>query len=371
MNKFIHILCLILCLLSLNAATNLRNLLGFGNIFSSINTKTLKPILRKNCFDKVKGSIVSQENPLVFACAGIGKMRTSFRISPSNSDTNTMLNSDQLIVQTAFGHNCLYPPNVALLQDPCLTKFTKECSASNKIINVEKGPGCIIVYCDNIFDECHINADIQIFKQVNITQDIHNTINIGQAMFSIHGTGFAFNPLHNKIKCIDHRNYEIECRVMEVNQDASKLDVYTNYALGRENLGYIYVKLNVEDTGWTDDWRIVANVIDPWPVEKIRFIILIVGIAAGVLIFGAIVWEWHKHNIAEWFYQHTDFAIAMNELDHPEEALRFEGYFTGVVENWRSSNGMTPTGEDKARAAFQEQQRQNERELIDNGVVFR
>ena len=353
------------------SSINSRNLLGFGSIFGGINTKTLKPIIRKHCFDKVKNKIVSKEHPLVFACAGIGKMRTSFRIAPSNSATQTMLNSDQLIIQTAYGNNCLYPPNIALLTDPCLTKFSKECSVSNYILNVEQGPGCIIVYCDNIFDECHINADIQIFKQVNITQDLHNILSIGDAVFSIKGTGFAFNPTRNKVKCIDDRNDEIECQVMNVNEDANKLEIYTDHPFGRESFGYIYVKINVEDIGWSD-WTIVATVTDPWPLKRVQIIIMISGIVIGLLVCSMIIWKWYKNNIERLIYQHTEFAKAMHELDDKEEALRFEGYFTGIVQNWKPENAMKSTSDDKARAEVQKQQRENEKKLLlENGIVFR
>ena len=348
-----------------------RQLLGFGSILNGINTETLKPIIRRNCFDKVKDMVVSKENPLVFACAGIGDMRTSFSIAPSNSEEQSMLNSDQLIVQTASGNDCLYPPNVALLTDPCLTIFTKQCSASNYMLNVEQGPGCIIVYCDNIFDECHITADIQMFKEVHITQDLQNKLSVGDAVFSIKGTGFSFESSRNKVKCIDDNSNEIGCIVMKVNEDASKLEIYTDHPFGRESLGYIHVKINVEDIGWSD-WEIVATVTDPWPLKRIQIIIFLAGTVIGVVIIGRIVLQWHRNTVGKFIYEHTDYAKAMHELDDVHEALRFEGYFTGIVENWKPENAMKPTFDDEARAEFQESQRQNEQKLLmENGIVFR
>ena len=93
-----------------------RQLLGaFGSIFRNLDTRTLKPMLRRECFGKQNNKLISQEHPLVFACPGTGEIRMNFRVEPSVTIT-TVGDPDALVVQVAKGRDCLSAPNIALLE---------------------------------------------------------------------------------------------------------------------------------------------------------------------------------------------------------------------------------------------------------------
>lgn len=82
-------------------------------------------------------------------------MRTSFNLAPKGADKLSTDDADRLIVQAASGEDCLYPPNAVLFpQEGCHTKFTKMCRMEDVPIQVDVGPACVIVYCDNPWSEC-------------------------------------------------------------------------------------------------------------------------------------------------------------------------------------------------------------------------
>lgn len=147
-----------------------------------------------------------------------------------------------------------------------------------------------------------------------------------------------------------------------------------------------------------------STLVDPFPIALLHVILYIIAVLLGLMFICIIMRVKYKNTLGQWIFEHGAFGTAMKvcnqstfymvnildnyekylsvtllipghcvfkELDRPEEALRFEGYFTGTRRNWEVERAMEPDMDDIMRRNKQESARKSEQKLRDqDGLVW-
>eukprot|EP01084_Bolivina_argentea_P302568 522290_1 len=236
------------------------------------------------------GNDIGKDTPraIRFLCGISGYVYISWDITPF--DTSGKI-SDNYVIMATSGEWCNDPmraySNVHIptkqlrnnWQQSNNTFFPMCISIENKnnhcymnsaelFIPYSHGPGCILLYCDNMWDPCMLNMKISIdqsynflhFSHFNLTEPVLHNINtttevwiessterirLFSKQISINGAGFDSICIHNKIECFDSHNNKPLCYCHSVEKGSMKIG-FTKQ-LTHKNKGEISVSVTVRD----------------------------------------------------------------------------------------------------------------------------
>jgi len=252
-----------------------------------------------------------------------------------------------------------------------MTEFMQVCSATEAPVEVPwgEGPACLIIYCVNVFAECHITADYKMDQAVTVTNLRHKNLWIAEAGFDMVGTGFSLTPNENLVNCRNHKNETRICRMHHVN-DSNHMSVWLDTPLTRNDIGSFQVSVNVAQTGWTE-WAIVGTVRDPWPLWLVQIVMFVaLGITAALMLW-LVIYQTNKEKFLHWLVLRSPWGKAMADMEEERESQLMPGRFTGVFENWKRENAYAMTKEDEHRKLLQDDEAEAERrQAQDQGLVY-
>ena len=91
------------------------------------------------------------------------------------------------------------------------------------IVPYNRGPGCVLIYCDNLWDPCFLNMQINFDSKVWI-QPKNMTIQPGTRSITVNGAGWDPICIKNKAECFDGRGISIACECHTAEVGSMRID---------------------------------------------------------------------------------------------------------------------------------------------------
>ena len=130
-------------------------------------------------------------------------------------------------------------------------------SGAQMFIPYGYGPGCVLLYCDNMWDACGLNMEISIDSKAWI-ESRNDSIRPFAKRLAINGAGFDMVCSRNEIKCFDARGVELGCYCHSVERGSMAIGLHQH--LQPENAGELSVSIKVR--GLPPIEKVVVGMVD-------------------------------------------------------------------------------------------------------------
>lgn len=225
-----------------------------------------------------------------------------------------------------------------------------------------EAPSCVIIYCDNLFSECHADIDVQIYNEPSITES-NKTIALRSYTFDVLGFGFDLDRNNNQVLCgyvtETEERIEFDCVLKQV-VSSRELRIESKLAFGRQRLGKVQVKVGVALRTWTE-WTTVGIVREKYSLQFIQITMAIIFISTLVITVCSVQYILNKRRLWLLYEKTTLYGKAITELENENKnSIKFPGYFSGINENWKPERAAKPTGSDDLRRDIEQKSIQKE-----------
>lgn len=277
-------------------------------LYHEKNQQGILPGEIKFCYWPWKPFKIEKNHPIVLMCRGHDLLYLSYQINVQKVETDSSFQSlnDHFAVVVTYGDECLNPKQsiTDASQADChnyeeynVVKGEK-CLRRQIVVNTYKSDvACFIVYCTNHRSHCDVWVTSHWNKYVYINPS-WQTLKPPVSEMMISGRNFASNVSNIKIRCIDEEERILNCSVTWVNNATGKEAIVTfTPQIGREHTGKVSVRMDSDDTGWTQE-VVIGVIIDeiyPWISMTIAFSTFLIGIVP-IIVF-LIYWQiktWNK-----------------------------------------------------------------------------